>query len=312
MFEPPTAPGDYFVYYMIYRSRGSQNYPKGYYQPMERTADEVWLKTNGLDNPATALGRLSKFDQAGLVQFQSIDEFNSFYPMEVIATADEVRSLLGKRIRSPFLLFPEDREHPIKMTGDLPYRWIERGAFQKFSGTADCSEFYSFQVGLYAVASTIEDVRVRMTDLRGPGGNIIPGSRFSSFNTGGIDWKGKPFAKNIVVEKGHVQALWMGIAVPEKLLPGLYVGELFVAPKGMKEERIHIELDVSSTVIADHGDDDPHKLGRLRWLNSQLAADDGIVPPFTPVRTTDRVVSCLGHDVALTPTGFPERIMSHF
>ena len=312
VFEPQTAPGDYFIYFLVYRSRGSQNYPKGYYQPMERTAEDGWLRKTGIDDPGTTPTRLSRFDQAGLVQFQSIDEFNSFYPMEVIATADEVRALIGKHTSSAFLLFPEDREHPIKMTRDLPYRWIEQGAVQKFSGTADCGEFYSFQVGLHAVSSTIGDVRVRMTDLRGPGGNVIPASCFSSFNTGGIDWKGTPFTKSVIVEKGHVQALWVGIDVPLKVLPGRYVGELFVSPKGFKEERVHIELDVSSTVAVAHGENNPRKLGRLRWLDSQLAADDGIVPPFTPVRTAERSVSCLGRDVALTPAGLPEKIMSHF
>ena len=312
VFEPQTAPGEYYVYYLVYRSRGSQNYPKGYYQPMERTADDGWLRKTGLEDSEVADSRSSKLEQAALIQFQSIDEFNSFYPMEVIATSDEVKTLLSRHAQSSYLLFPEDREHPIKMTADLPYRWIEQGAVQNFAGRSDRGEFYSFQLGLYAVTSRIEGIRVTMTDLKGPDGKTIPASSFSSFNTGGIDWRGKAFTKNLVVEKGLVQALWLGIQVPEEAQPGRYVGEIAVAAKGLKEEKVRLELNVTSSVATAHGDNDPSKLGRLRWLDSQLAADDGIVPPFTPVQVVEKVVSCLGRDVALTSTGFPQGITSHF
>ena len=312
VFEPQSAPGEYFVYYLVYRPRGSKNYPKGYYQPMERTADDAWLKKTGLETSADAESRANKLEQAAVVQFQSIDDFNSFYPMEVIATSDEVRALLGKHPQSPYLLFPEDREHPIKMTADLPYRWIEQGAVQKFVGTADRGEFYSFQLGLYAGTSRIEGVRVAMSDLRGSSGRTIPASSFSSFNTGGTDWKGKAFTKNLILEKGIVQALWLGIQVPEKAQPGRYVGEVVVTPKGLKKEKVRLELNITSSTAIAHGDNDPFKLGRLRWLDSQLAADDGIVPPFTPVKVVDHAVSCLGRDVVLNASGLPRNITSHF
>ncbi|KKK61716.1 hypothetical protein LCGC14_3011530, partial [marine sediment metagenome] len=44
---------------------------------------------------------------------QAVDEFNSFYPMEVIATAEEVDQLIAKYPEEAFLLFPEDRKFPI-------------------------------------------------------------------------------------------------------------------------------------------------------------------------------------------------------
>jgi hypothetical protein len=312
VFEPQTAPGEYFVYYLVYRSRGSKNYPRGYYQPIERTADDGWLKKIGLENSAVAESRVSKLEQAAVVQFQSIDEFNSFYPMEVIATAEELKALVRKHAQSPYLLFPEDPEHPIKMTTDLPYRWIEQGAVQKFAGTADRGESYSFQIGLYAMTLGIEGVHVTMSDLQGPGGKTIPASSFSSFNTGGTDWRGKAFTKDLAVQKGFVQALWMGIQVPEQAQPGRYVGEIVIAPHGLKEEKVRLELNVTSSVAIAHGDNNPFTLGRLRWLDSQLAGDDGIVRPFTPVKAVDNVVSCLGRDVALNSSGLPQKITSHF
>ena len=312
VFQPQSAPGDYYLYYLVYRPKGSRNYPKGTYQSMERTADEAWLKKVGLTTPAQIKSRLSKLQKASLVQFQSIDEFNSFYPMEVIATSEEVRALLRRHPHNPYLLFPEDRTHPIKMTADLPFRWIDKVDALRFSGTADKGEFYSFQVGLFAATTTIENVTVKMTDLKGPSGTIIPGSAFSSFNTDGVDWKGSRFTKNIVVVKGHVQPLWMGVQVPDGATPGRYTGEIVVSPKGLKEGRIRFELTVTSVVVEAHGDNDPFKLSRLRWLNSQAAADDSIVPPFVPVTMSGNDVSCLGRTLSITNAGLPRQITSYF
>ena len=55
------------------------------------------------------------------------DEFNSFYPMEVIATSEEVNQIVSQNSDKSYLLFPEDRSNPIRMTDDLPYKWIKDG-----------------------------------------------------------------------------------------------------------------------------------------------------------------------------------------
>ena len=312
VFEPQTAPGEYQLYYLVYKHKGSRNYPKGTYQPMEQTADLLWLKKVGFDQLSSSKTSSDNLPTAEVVQFQSVDALNSFYPMEVIATAGEVKGLLNRYPRSPYLLFPEDREHPIKMTMDLPSRWIERGAGQSFSGSADRGEFFSFQVGLFAARTGIENVEVRMNDLEGPEGRSISATAFSSFNTEGIDWKGNHFEKVTEVAKGNIQALWMGVQVPEDATAGVYSGQITVTPKGMSPTKVEFTLNVPAVPAADGGDDNPAKLTRLRWLNSQLAADDSIVPPFTPLRLNGSVVSCLGRDVTINITGFPEQIVSLF
>jgi hypothetical protein len=232
--------------------------------------------------------------------------------MEIIATTQEVNTIVKKYPRSQYLLFPEDRDHPIKMTSNLPYRWIEQGVLEKFSGAADRGEFYSFQLGLFAVSKRIEDVKVAMSDLKNPDGRTIPASAFSSFNTQGIDWRGRGFQKRASVEKGTVQALWMGIQVPLDASPGWYIGEIAVASRDTKKQRIQLELNVTPAAAIEGGDNDPYKLTRLRWLNSQIAADDSIVAPFTPVVVNGSVVSCLGRDMTLSSAGLPLRITSHF
>ena len=58
--------------------------------------------------------------QATFKQFQAINEFHSFYPMEVIATAKEKDDLLKSQPEDPYILFTEDRRYPLRMTTDLP------------------------------------------------------------------------------------------------------------------------------------------------------------------------------------------------
>ena len=76
------------------------------------TADPVWLAARSHAGPRCRPRRV--------VAIESIDEFNSFSPMQVIATAAETQALVKSRGAAPFLLFPEDRTRPIRMRHDLP------------------------------------------------------------------------------------------------------------------------------------------------------------------------------------------------
>jgi hypothetical protein len=311
VFQPVTVPGTYYVYYLLYRAKGV-NYPKGYYLPPEQTADESWSRAHKLDDNESTERIAHSLPDAELVQFQSIDEFNSFYPMEVIATKGELEHLLKMNRRSTYLVFPEDRKDPIKMTTDLPAKWIMDGPRSAFGGFAHKGEFYTFQIGLYAARERIDGVNVSISDLRKTDGGSIPSSAFTSFNTGGTDWQGRDLHKSVTVEKGEVQALWMGLQIPKDALFGTYQGVITITPRGLKPTKVKIRLDVSDMMLADAGDSDPYRLTRLRWLNSQLAADDSIVPPFVPMTVQNNVVSCLGRTVAIAQSGFPQSIVSLF
>ena len=93
-FEPISGAGDYYVYYMPYRNEGRSNYPKGVYLSPLATADAGWLTATQSSVAATVR------------EIQSINAFNSFYPMEVIATAKETRALLAKHVPGGYLVFP--------------------------------------------------------------------------------------------------------------------------------------------------------------------------------------------------------------
>jgi hypothetical protein len=321
VFQPATAPGDYYVYYLPYeRALSWGSYPDYVYPGSESLLSsgdkfvfQTWLARYGLTADRMAKQPWRSLPQARVVEIQAVNDFNSFYPMEVIATAAETRTLIAGRPDASFLLFPEDRAFPIKMTDDLPYRWIGAGARDAFQGKALRGESYAFQIGLFAAREALEGVDVVFGELRSPTAAAkIPGASVSCLNTGGVDVKGQRFKKNLTVGKGKVQALWISIQVPPGIPPGAYQGEATVLAKGMQSQKVKIALDVQPDVLKDAGDSDPSKYSRLRWLDSTIAIDDEPVTPFTPMTVSGRTISCLGRKVVLGETGFPENLQSLF
>lgn len=307
IFQPVSGRGRYYVYYLPNVGSGRSNYPTVTYPEPEQTARPDWLAKYGatrMPNPSVPL--------VNVVEFQAIDDLNSFYPMEVIATAAETQALIERHPGAAYLLFPEDRRYPIKMTDDLPQRWIQAGANGPFKGEADRGEFYAFQVGVFAARRAIPAISVSFGDLRTAGAAVIPASAFRCFNLGGRDWTGRAFSKTVAVPAGKVQALWFGVQVPEAAAPGSYRGDLTVAPAGLPATRIPLTLQVSGRAIAASGDNEPWRHSRLRWLDSSLALDDDLVAPYTPVQVRDNAVSVLGRTMVVGQDGFPERIQSRF
>lgn len=304
VFEPAAGPGDYYIYYLPYQGTFRSNYPRITYRPPDSTASPAWL--------ARWRGAWAALPPATVTAFQAVDSMSGVWPMEVIATRAETESLAARHRGEHFLLFPEFRTRPIKMTDDLPAWWVEGGANGPVTGTALRGEFYAFQIGIWAVDRALDSVMVRFGDLAEPGGGRIPAAAFSSLNTGGVDWQGRGFTRRVQVGAGKVQALWCGVMIPEGQAPGAYEGTVTVSAAGLPPETLSVRLTVSPHLIAHHGDDEPWRLSRLRWLDSRLALDTGIVRPYTPVRVDGTRLSVLGRDVRLAPSGLPARITSYF
>jgi len=98
--------------------------PTGSYFTPEDTAEPDWLERNGLTPELLPNGNWKSLPQAEVMAIQARSEFDRFDPMEVIATAEETEQLLAQHPALPYLIFPEDREHAIRMFDDLPLRWI--------------------------------------------------------------------------------------------------------------------------------------------------------------------------------------------
>ncbi len=87
--------------------------------------------------------------------------------MEIIATKQEVDSLLVRYPLKSDLLFPEDRKYPIRMADYLPLRWIGSGPSEEFRGEAARGEFYTFQIGVYAARTAIRHRQQRLPGCNG-------------------------------------------------------------------------------------------------------------------------------------------------
>ncbi|MEV5976521.1 glycoside hydrolase domain-containing protein [Streptomyces sp. NPDC052114] len=298
-FEPVEGPGAYAVHYLPYAHTGKPYYPQAAYRPVTRTADPGWAHRCGLTGSSPAWATLPR---AEAFRYEAASAVDSFAPMGFAATADECAALRRAHGGEPFLLFGEDRAHPLGRYGRLPARWARATPGAPFAGTADRGEFYAVQVGVYALAD-LADVRA---EVRG-----LPFA-VRCLSTGGIDARGDAFERRVDVGAGGVTALWLGVDVPERARPGRYEGEVAVRADGGPERVLPLLLTVDEAAVSAHGAGEPGRLARLRWLDSTLAQDDEVVPPFAPVKADGHRLTLLGRTVELGPDGLPHRITSTF
>ncbi|MES2777872.1 MAG: glycoside hydrolase domain-containing protein, partial [Bacteroidota bacterium] len=300
LFEPLSGKGDYYIYYMPYINEGSSNYPKGVYKAPENTATTQWLTTTGNNMPGNCVVK----------EIESIDAFNSFYPMEVIATAAETKSLVDKNNSQPFLVFPEARENSIRMKYDLPQRWILRGPQNSFTDTALRGEWLAFQLGVFALQDLI-DVTVSFSDLTNKQGKTIAANNIACINTDGTKYDGTVFSGNVNVSKGSVQAMWCGIDVPGSTAPGVYTGKAIVHSAASSKE-IQLQIKIADGIATNAGIDKPENMTRLKWLNSTLAQENTVIAPYTALEVSDTVISLLGRKLLLSRDGFPAQVQTFF
>lgn len=313
VFQAPTVPGDYHIYYLPYTGTFTSNYPKITYRPPEDRAEQGWLQRNGLIPQVARFKQYQSLPPATMVGFDAINDFSRFTAMEYIASKAELDSLRSKFAWAEYFAFPEDRALSIRMTDDIPAKWAQEGPFRPFTGSAARGEYYTFQVGLWAHRMAIDSLRYEVTAFTRKGGTeVIPASAFTCFNLEGVDWSGHRFTRALRVERGKVQPLWFGVQVPRNAVPGDYEGEVAIGSSNAKDRPIRVTLRITPDTVVNRGDDEPSRLTRLRWLNSQLAADDGLVPPYTPMTVTGTSVGVLGRALVFGPDGLPVAIRSYF
>ncbi len=296
IFQPITAPGEYYIYYMPYKVNPIPwDYTTEYLTP-QLTSDQEWL--NSISNK-------SDLPKAKILEIQARTEFDRFDPMEVIATKNELISLIESYKDRPYLIFPEDRKYPIRMSDDLPLRWIQNGVKDEFVGEALRGEFFVFQIGIYPIESDIEDL-----DINFDKGTIPIDGELQFFNKDGFDWLGRPLHKKVSVKLNKVGALWFGMQMSKDIEPGEYFGYLTIKPRNFPETKVKISIKLDKKIIDDNGDNELWRLSRLRWLNSRIGIDDEVTKPYIPLKINGNEVECLGRSVKFTDNGLPESIKS--
>ena len=302
-FEAISGMGTYYIYYMPYINEGPNTYyPKGVYRKPENTADQAFLnKVNGTNHLST---------DCLVTEIQSINAFNSFYPMEVIATAAETKNLIEKSKEKSFLVFPENRLNSIRMRNDLPQRWVVQGIQNTFSEKAVRGEWLPFQLGIYALQD-LQNVTILFSDLVMKSGQQISAKKISCINTDGIAYDANVFKNKVDVSKGKVQAMWCGIDIPSSTIPGVYIGKATVYVGGSSKE-ISLQIHVTEGIAKNGGTDKAENMARLQWLNSTLAQENTVIAPYTPLIVSDTTISLLGRKIMLNKDGFPAQIQTFF
>lgn len=300
-FEPVSGKGNYYVYYMPYKNEGRANYPKGVYLSPVATAHAQWLQTIDWQMPVNAIA----------TQIESVNEFSSVYPMEVVATKTETDVLIKANASKSFLVFPESREFPVRMRDKLPYRWIKAGPSQQFSGEAARGEFFSFQLALFALQS-LEDVSIQFTDLKSSAGQVIAAKNIYCLNNSGMRYDATAFSAMVQVPVHSVQSMWCLLQVPKAVSKGRYKGKAIIHSKGNATVQVDILIQVSDKIIEDGSISEPWKQTRLHWLNSTMAQENTVVAPYTALKVGKRSVALLGRKIYIGDNGFPLQIHSFF
>ena len=303
-FEPVSGPGIYEIYFMKYEGTTRAPYPVISYCCQPGPEDQKWIDDAGKNWPRIPIGKV--------LVFESCDELHSFFPMEVIATQEEMRKLIDNEKGRNFLIFPESRENSIRMRKDLPHHWMERGAFQDYRADVCRGEFFVFQLGVYAHKANLENIGIGFSNLQAESGSMtIAAEDMTCFNLEGISYLGEPFRKHISLSKQEIRPLWIGIKVKEEIEAGLYEGT-FPVTSDQGNEMIGISLNVLDQNIDSGGDDEPWRLSRLRWLNSTLGSDEKLIKPYTPVKKEDDILKILGREIEIGSNALPKTIKSYF
>lgn len=310
VFQAINAPCEYLIYYMPTEISEWRAFPKVTYSSPKSEADQAWITRNNLATDQLSEDRLKSFPKAKFMEMQSRSEFDRFGQMEMIATTEEIQEMLSKYDDCSYLLFPDSREYPVWMLNDLSYRWIKNKPSSNFSGEAKRGEFYAFQIGIYAPNQAVDDITVELNDLINED-NIIPSSAITCFNLGGIDHWGRCLKKTFSVEKSKVGSLWFGVQIPKDAKEGNYESLLTIKPKNADSRQVNVSIKVSSEALEDYGDNELWRMSRLRWLNSTIGIDDGVVYPYIPIEISGKSVSCLNRAVEFDEKGMPKSIKSN-
>lgn len=233
--------------------------------------------------------------------------------MRVKSSSAEMERLLSQRPACGYFCFPENRMLDMRSTDFVPQRWALTTPEQRalFRGKPQPGEFYTYQLAVYPVTGELRNVRVEFSDLKSKSGKKIKADSMRCFNTGGVGKNGLEFVKRADVPVNRLQALWVGVAVPEEAR-GEYEGKVTVMADNAPATEIRVKLDVSGEAVKNRGDDEGWRHSRLRWLDSRAGGGESPTAPYIPVEVKGNKISFLGGYMTLNKSGLPERVVTNY
>jgi len=348
IFQPSPGSTTYHVYYMPWQTTGG-SYPTVTYptraelrggQPSAAAPGESpsraqesrqsalsWAGKAPDPDPAweerASSAATSDFPQARTTHIQSVDDFHSFFPMEVVATPEETAAFMAATAGpGGWALVPEHRDFPVRMRHFLPHHWVQKASARQMGADSNVSdvsaetfssrvlrnEAFTFQLVLVSGPAPLTNIQVTFDGF--------PDSwreEMTCFNCGGTNEKGESFKKTLDVSDETLQPLWIGIQVPNEHPAGPVQGTITVSSENRGSQSVEVALEVRDGRAETGGVGEPDLQTRLGWLNSTVGTDpDFIIEPFEAVRVLGHSLSILGRRIDLGPTGLPDQIWSHF
>ncbi|MDO5572241.1 MAG: DUF6067 family protein [Bacteroidales bacterium] len=271
IFQPKTIPGNYYIYYMPYKYRkgwddARYGNPWNDYLPPIYNSDSIWVNK--------VSSNFDSYTKAEVKCFESRSSFDAFTSMGIIATKDEENKILSLHNENP-IIFTEDRCFPVRLTNNLPVRWIKNGPSNNFNGVARPNEYYVWQFALWCAHDSLNNVKLHFEDLKSESGKtIIPKENITCFNQEGINWNGDSINFDINIPKDKIQALWCGVQIPNDVKNGIYKGFVNLSADGIENRLLTVEIKIDGDELKDKGDNDLWRYSRLRWLNSTIGIDN--------------------------------------
>lgn len=210
-----------------------------------------------------------------------------------------------------FLVYAEVREQPVRWFDSIPEGKIKAALHPTdFVMHAQPGEYFVFQLGVWALREDLSNVQVEFQNMKGKNVEYISAERMTCFNQGGLDIYGDTFSKEINVQGGRVQALWLGVDL-EGVEAGTYSGSVTVIANGEKQA-VPLRLIVSGDALDNHGYNEGKRLSRLNWLNSTAGIDEAVTKGYPAVAIDKNTIHVLGRTLSLDKTGLPSSIKSFF
>jgi len=297
-FQPHAGSSTYHVYYMPWQSTGGY-YPTITYPEPTPAPDAGWS--------ARVVADTGALPRARATHIQSVDDFHSFFPMEVIASPEEQAAFMAAAAGG-WVLVAEHRDYPVRMRHFLPRHWTQGGASGAFASRVLRDEAFTFQLALIAGADALTGVRVVFDGFPTAWADAM-----TCFNCEGVNEKGEAFDKEVSVPAGTVQPLWIGVRVPADQPAGVVEGTVTVSSADRGSQTMAVALEVLDGTARNAGSDEPDLMTRLAWLNSTVGTDpDFIIDPFEPVQVDGDSLAILGRRVELAASGLPRQIFSSY
>ena len=197
-----------------------------------------------------------------------------------------------------FYLF--DRTYKIIHFEDLSQLKFGQKIENKINVTFSQNEVFVLQIAVLSESNdTIKRIKSKSKNLD-----------ISCINTDIVDKFGSRKYQEISIKNNIIQPLFFTVEVKEK---------------GLEKEKAQLEIEcesgkyiikinfkINDLRVVNHGYNDLWRLSRLKWLNSTLEQNDGLVKPFVSPKVETNTVEILGRKIELGKNALPKQVYSFY